>query len=176
MKIQRYLKLLGVPFVLVVFSLSAQAMDNCLIGNWKADKAQLQKFFAQSSAQVFSNPSGNLRMSLKPNGTGQYQMNNLKLMSNPRDKSEPKVSMSMNGLYTFNWLSASNRISLNQHRNGIKTTGWVEAAGMKIAIPPINHNQFPSTGLSSGAYSCSSNKLVFQMQGEQKMITTWHKI
>ncbi len=115
-------------------------------------------------------------MSLNSNGLGQYQMNNLKLATNPRNSNEPKISMSMSGLYTFKWSSAGNRISLNQHSNNIKTTGWVETAGMKIAIPPINHNQYGSTGLSSGAYSCSATKLTFKMKGSEKMITTWNKI
>jgi len=57
----------------------------------------------------------------------------------------------------------------------IKTTGWVETAGMKIAIPPINHNQFGSSGLSSGAYSCNAKKLSFKMQGVERMITIWNK-
>lgn len=175
MKIQPYLKLVGVSLVLGVCSLPVQATDKCLIGNWKADSSQLQKYFTQSTTQVFSNPSGNLSMSLKPNGSGHYKMNNLKLVSNSRNKNDPKVSMTMNGLYTFNWLAANSKISLNQHSNAIKTTGWVETAGMKIAIPTINHNQFGSTGLSSGAYSCNAKQLIFKMQGAQKMITVWFK-
>jgi len=99
MEIKIFISVLSASFIIGVLSQPAMAMDSCLVGNWKADKAQLQKFFTQSSSQVFSNPSGDIRMSLKSNGKGQYQMNNLKLVSNPRDNSEPKVSMSMNGLY-----------------------------------------------------------------------------
>lgn len=175
MKIKGILKSVGISFVLAVCSSSVHAIDKCLIGNWKADSAELQKFFTKSSAQVFSNPSGNVLMNLNSNGTGQYRMNSLKLVSVSKNAADPKVTMTMNGLYSFNWQAANNTISLNQHNNNIKTTGWVEASGMKIALPPINHNQFSAKGLSSGAYNCSGNKLTFKMQGAEKMLTIWHK-
>ena len=58
MRIKSSIHLLGVSFSVVILSQSAYAIDSCLVGNWKADKAQLQQFFSQSSTQVFSNPSG----------------------------------------------------------------------------------------------------------------------
>lgn len=82
MKIKNSIKLLSVSFALILLSLSAQAMDRCFVGNWKADKTPLKQFFSQASAQVFSNPNGDIRMSLKLNGAGQYQIDSLKRSQN----------------------------------------------------------------------------------------------
>lgn len=156
----------------------AYAVDNCMIGKWKPDHAQLKQQFEQMSKQLISKVSGNVILSFSRNGSGIYQMQNFTMSMKPAAGGPPmQIIMVMNGNSSFNWSAANRNFSIKNYKMALKTSGSMQMGGTKIPLPsmPINNNDAGKV-VADGGYTCSGNKLVFQPKDRKSMLTVWHRI
>ena len=174
-------KFCSTTLAISLFTLSAitsveAASDNCMVGKWKPDSAQLKKQFEQASKQVVGSVSGQTTLNFNKNGSGSYQLNNFTLsMSSPG--APMLMTLIMNGNSQFNWSTQNKQFSIKNEKVNIQTSGSINIGGMKMPIPsiPISDKQ-ASSGISNGGYSCSGNKLTFKPQKKGTLLNVWHRI
>lgn len=176
----KFSKIVSTVILLSVTSISSvnAAVDNCMVGKWKPEPAQLKKQFEQMSRQQIGNISGQVTLNFNKNGSGIYQMNNFTLSMKPATGGPPmQVTMVMNGSSNFNWSAANKTFSMKNHKVALKTSGWMEMGGTKIPLPsmPIDNNK-AAVGVADGAYTCTGNKLVFQPKEKGTVLKVWYRI
>ena len=170
-------KILKSLFVLSLFlSISAEAaIDNCLVGKWQPDAAQLKQQFEYITKQKITSLAGQLVMDLGKDAKGIYQLNNFSMTTVIANAAETTIVM--NGKSNFDWSTASKKFSMKGGKFVVKVTGWMKMGGTKIPLPemPFNESQFPSE-FADGSYTCTDEKLVFTLPSEDKLLRVWHKI
>lgn len=175
----KFIKVISVVVLLTLSNITPvqAAIDNCMVGKWKPDQAQLKQQFENVSKQRIAKISGQVALTLNKNGSGKYQMSNF-TMSIAGMTGGPPMTMTlvMNGNSSFNWSAANHQFVINNERTAIKTSGSMTMAGMKMPIPsmPISDKQ-ASSGIANGSYTCSGNKLVFRPKTRDTVLQTWHR-
>ena len=160
------------------FFTPAYAVDNCMVGKWRPDPAQLKQQFSQMTKQHVGSIKGNIFLSFNRNGSGTYQMQNFTLSMKPNAGGPPmKITMVMNGNSSFKWLAANRNFLIKNYKMALKTAGSMQMGGTKIPLPsmPINNNE-AGKAVANGSYTCSGKKLVFQPRGNESIVKVWYKM
>lgn len=171
-------KILALVFVFLLFISPAHtAIDNCLVGKWTPEPAQLKQQFEYLTKQKISRTGGQLSMNLDNSGKGLYQINDFSMVMAPPVNGAGETTIVMNGSSNFNWTSANSKFAMNSGKFLIKTSGWLQMGGTRIPLPaiPFSDSQW-TTGFADGSYRCSGNKLLFLLESKVKLLKVWNRM
>ena len=149
----------------------ALAIDNCLIGTWQADAADIARSMAAQMNGGARHVGGQVTMKITNTGSVEMRAENLVMSVSP--DGIPAMDVTVNG-YSRGTMQADDGNSFTATVPEYALVGSADVLGQRMEIPFTSASGM--LGNASGTYQCNETNAQFAADNPGSMPGTWQRL